>query len=112
MTTKKQMADMETSILLLEDKIERLEEEHITMKQMMKMQNALIDNLQMMVKMLTSTPQKQQIIHVGGQEGTPSTQPTSFTKETEKANDREEQTINNHKTQKVNSLKHRMSRVF
>ena len=70
MTSKKQIADIENTIVLLEEKIERLEEEHATMKQMITMQNALIDNLQMMVKMLslqaTPMPHKQQIIHVGG----------------------------------------------
>jgi hypothetical protein len=70
MTSKKQIADIENTIMLLEEKIERLEEEHITMKQMISMQNALIDNLQMMVKMLSlqtpSVPQKQQVIHIGG----------------------------------------------
>jgi hypothetical protein len=74
MTSKKQIADIENTIMLLEEKIERLEEEHITMKQMISMQNALIDNLQMMVKMLSlqsqTVPQKQQVIHIGGDENT------------------------------------------
>lgn len=66
MSAKKQIADIENIIVLLEDKIERLEDEHATMKQMISMQNALIDNLQMMVKMMALTPSKHQVVHIGG----------------------------------------------
>lgn len=53
MASKKQFADMENTILLLEEKVEKLEDDNITMKQMISMQNALIDNLQMMIKMMS-----------------------------------------------------------
>ncbi len=53
MSAKKQFADMENTIMLLEDKIEKLEDDHATLKQMIAMQNSLIDNLQMMVKMMS-----------------------------------------------------------
>ena len=53
MATKKQVADMENTIVLLEEKLEKLEDDHATLKQMIAMQNSLIDNLQMMVKMMS-----------------------------------------------------------
>lgn len=53
MASKKQFADMENTILLLEEKVEKLEEDIGTMKQMISMQNSLIDNLQMMMKMMS-----------------------------------------------------------
>lgn len=53
MASKKQFADMENAIMLLEEKVEKLEDDHVTMKQMISMQNALIENLQMMIKMMS-----------------------------------------------------------
>lgn len=109
MSAKKQIADIENTILLLEEKIEKLEEEQATMKQMISMQNALIDNLQLMVKMMAMTPSKHQVVHVGGD------------------NDRDDSSIvvsNHQNAEKQHTLdvtdsvvqsrklKHRMSRVF
>lgn len=108
MASKKQIADMENTIVLLEEKMERLEEEHATMKQMISMQNALIDNLQMMVKMLTlqgATPTKHQTIHVGG---------TQDDMHDDKSSDLQHYKEDNHgdksKT-RISLVRHRMSRV-
>lgn len=51
--SKKQISELENAIVILEERLEKLEEEHAMMKQMLSMQNALIDNLQMMVKMMS-----------------------------------------------------------
>jgi prefoldin subunit 5 len=104
MTSKKQIADIENTIVLLEEKIERLEEEHITMKQMISMQNALIENLQMMVKMISlqGTPQKQHIIHIGGDDNANS-------QLNKKDHVSVEDAISNNQT--IPYLKKRMSRV-
>lgn len=67
--TKKQVGELENAIVILEERLEKLEEEHVMMKQMIGMQNALIDNLQMMVKMLSSnTSSHTQLgyVHLGG----------------------------------------------
>ncbi len=118
MASKKQIADMENTIILLEEKIERLEEEHATMKQMISMQNALIDNLQMMVKMLTlqgATPSKHQTIHIGGGQednNTGSPANTHNTLEGGKGDkgDKIDLQQSNSKT-RISHMKHRMVRV-
>ena len=51
--TKKQVGELENAIVILEERLEKLEEEHTMMKQMLNMQNSLIENLQMMVKMMS-----------------------------------------------------------
>lgn len=53
MASKKQLTELENVVVILEEKIEKLEEEHQMMKQMLSMQNSLIENLQMMVKMMS-----------------------------------------------------------
>lgn len=60
----KQVNDLENAVVVLEERIEKMEDEHQLLKQMISMQSTLIDNLQMMVKM-SLTPQ---VVHVGGKE--------------------------------------------
>ena len=68
--SKKQVGELENAIVILEERLEKLEEEHAMMKQMISMQNALIDNLQMMVKMMSNNSPLQgyQVgyVHMGG----------------------------------------------
>jgi hypothetical protein len=60
----KQVNDLENAVVILEERIEKMEDEHQLLKQMISMQSTLIDNLQMMVKM-SMTPQ---VVHVGGKD--------------------------------------------
>lgn len=53
MASKKQLNELESIVVLLEERLEKVEEEHKLMKQMLSMQNSLIDNLQLMVKVLS-----------------------------------------------------------
>lgn len=64
--SKKQIGELENAIVILEERLEKLEEEHAMMKQMLSMQNALIDNLQMMVKMMS--PMQVGYVHLGGEQ--------------------------------------------
>jgi hypothetical protein len=70
--SKKQVGELENAIVILEERLEKLEEEHTMMKQMLSMQNALIDNLQMMVKMM-SPMQGYQVgyVQLGGKQQQP-----------------------------------------
>ena len=107
MSAKKQIADIENTIMLFEEKIERLEEEHVTMKQMISMQNALIDNLQMMVKMMALVPAKHQVVHIGGNDVETNTSGGQvISQELNKDN------INTNEQQQNKKLKQRMARVF
>jgi uncharacterized protein involved in tolerance to divalent cations len=54
MASKKQINDIESSIIVIDERVEKLEEQIFMMKQMINMQNTLIDNLQMMVKMMNN----------------------------------------------------------
>lgn len=63
--TKKQVNDLENAVVVLEERIEKMEEEHQLLKQMISMQSTLIDNLQMMVKMMSVQP-TYKVMHVGG----------------------------------------------
>jgi hypothetical protein len=71
--TKKQVGELENAIVILEERLEKLEEEHVLMKQMLSMQNSLIDNLQMMLKMFSSSSHNIPVgyVHVGGETQTP-----------------------------------------
>lgn len=55
MTSKKQLNEIESSIVVLDERLEKLEEQLGMMKQMISMQNALIENMQMMMKMMSTT---------------------------------------------------------
>jgi hypothetical protein len=67
--SKKQISELENAIVILEERIEKLEEDHTMMKQMLSMQNALIENLQMMIKMSMSHNNNSgyQVVHLGGE---------------------------------------------
>lgn len=75
MATKKQVNDLENVVLVLEERLEKMEEDHAMLKQMMSMQNVLIENLQMMVKMMStntnsgapSTTSAYRVMHIGGE---------------------------------------------
>lgn len=64
--TKKQVNDIENAVVVLEERIEKMEEEHQLLKQMISMQSTLIDNLQMMMKMMSVQP-SYKVMHVGGE---------------------------------------------
>lgn len=111
MSAKKQIADIENTIVLLEEKIERLEEEHVTMKQMISMQNSLIDNLQMIIKMMQAhalSPAKHQIVHIGGDSNGNDFVDDAGQIPIETNN----HALNGHESNHSKKLKHRMSRVF
>ena len=122
MSAKKQISDIENTIVLLEEKIERLEEEHVTMKQMISMQNSLIDNLQMIVKMMqvhALSPPKHQIVHVGGDSN--GNDDRDIDAETDKHvsqashashASQASHASHAHESNHSKKLKHRMSRVF
>lgn len=110
MASKKQMNDIENAVVILEERLERMEEEHAMMKQMLTMQNALIDNLQMVVKMVstqtTATAHAPSIIVGGGGGGSINSQ---FQPEENEPNS----IIADESNKKTNQLlKHRMARVF
>jgi hypothetical protein len=65
MASKKQINDLENAVVALEEKIEKMEEEHHMLKQMISMQTALIENLQFVVKMMGQN-QTQRVVHIGG----------------------------------------------
>lgn len=116
-TSKKQINELENAIVILEERLEKLEEEHVMMKQMLSMQNALIDNLQMMLKMM-SVKQGYQVgyVHLGGKQEHENQQ-TSATTNKNDNDDSNKETIKTNKNGghknlgMKTSLKERMSRV-
>jgi wobble nucleotide-excising tRNase len=64
--TKKQVNELENAVVVLEERIEKMEDEHKLLKQMLTMQSTLIDNLQMMMKMMSNSAQT--IQQLGGDE--------------------------------------------
>lgn len=100
--TKKQVGELENAIVILEERLEKLEEEHTMMKQMLNMQNSLIENLQMMVKMMSP------IIITGG-----ASMQKNQKEEDKNTNEvvKEEQQISSSSYQKI-SLDNRMRRVI
>ncbi len=115
--TKKQVGELENAIVILEERLEKLEEEHIMMKQMLSMQNALIDNLQMMVKMMSTNASTQAYqvgyVQLGGDEksnnNNNSNAEKNETKESEQVQDGG--SSSHHKKKFQHSLKTRMLRV-
>lgn len=107
--TKKQVNELENAVVVLEERIEKMEEEHKLLKQMLTMQSTLIDNLQMMMKMMSSSvPSTQQykVFQLGGDEKI-------------MENEEKEDAQNNETNQQVkltspsiNKMKFRMSRVL
>jgi hypothetical protein len=114
MASKKQFADMENTILLLEEKVDKLEEDIVTMKQMITMQNSLIDNLQMMIKMMSqqtltmSVKSPISVLHPETLIGGGSAQ---LAEHNETHTDLQEHHEVKPHTMKQGGLKHRMSRV-
>jgi hypothetical protein len=124
--SKKQVGELENAIVILEERLEKLEEEHIMMKQMISMQNALIDNLQMMVKMMSSNSSIQGYVHIGGEQSKKQeTSQNADENERERQHNHQESeessqqagsqrsisTSNKHKKRFQHSLKERMLRV-
>lgn len=69
--SKKQVTELENAVIILEERIEKMEEEHTLLKQMLTMQSTLIENLQMMMKMMSvSVPSQQyKVFQYGGDGG-------------------------------------------
>jgi hypothetical protein len=113
MASKKQITELENAVVLLEEKMEKMDDEHAMIKQMLSMQNALIENLQMMVKMMSvSQPQPtlphMRLMHVGGD-----LESTDNSNISNNENGTETDNIQNFKTnnKSIKSMKLRMSRV-
>ncbi len=105
--TKKQVNDLENAVVILEERIEKMEEEHQLLKQMISMQSTLIDNLQMMVKMVSvSAPATYKVMHVGG---TSSSEQNEDGKTQDEKQDEKQEDKQMHRS--IRSLKTRMSRV-
>ena len=116
MASKKQITELENAVVLLEEKMEKMDDEHAMIKQMLSMQNALIENLQMMVKMMSvSQPQPalphMRLMHVGGD--LESTDNSNISNISNNENGIETDNIQNFKTnnKSIKSMKLRMSRV-
>lgn len=110
--TKKQVTELENAVVILEERIEKLEEEHALMKQMLTMQSTLIENLQMMIKMMSvSTSSSQQgyrIVQLGGENNENQEEKQSDISVDEcKTEDKN----NEIKNPSINKIKFRMSRV-
>lgn len=107
--TKKQVTELENAVVVLEERIERLEEEHTLMKQMLTMQSTLIDNLQMMVKMMSvstnTTQQGYRIVQLGGEDNNQLQEKENDVHKAEGNKERETQNPS------INKIKFRMSRV-
>ncbi len=113
--SKKQVNELENAVVVLEERIEKMEEEHTLLKQMLTMQSTLIDNLQMMMKMMSvSVPATQQykVFQLGGD------QQQNETREKQQHTDiYDEQEISNKPevskltSPSINKIKFRMSRV-
>jgi hypothetical protein len=104
--SKKQVGELENAIVILEERLEKLEEEHVMMKQMISMQNALIDNLQMMVKMMSSNSNMQGYkvgyVQLGGEQSK-----KQDTSENADGKEREEQQESHQKSEQSTQHKHK-----
>lgn len=121
MATKKQLNDLENVVIVLEERLEKMEEEHVMLKQMLSMQNSLIENLQMMVKMMSVSSNIQsaptssyRVMHIGGdnEENITSKEDSqdggdNFSKNEEETTDISKKL----KSHKNSSLRQRMARV-
>lgn len=107
--TKKQVTELENAVVILEERIEKMEEEHTLLKQMLTMQSTLIENLQMMLKMMSATQQDYRIVQLGGEE---SNQVEDKQNEERITHDSTEDTTKNKVINpSINKIKFRMSRV-
>lgn len=106
--TKKQVNDIENAVVILEERIEKVEEENQLLKQMISMQSTLIDNLQMMVKMMSvSAPATYKVMHVGGTSSSEQNEADNKQDNTQQDETQEDKQIH----RSIRSLKTRMSRV-
>lgn len=100
--TKKQVNELENAVVVLEERIEKMEDEHKLLKQMLTMQSTLIDNLQMMMKMMSNSAQT--IQQLGGDEKV---------EVEDHQNDKADKQISQQLTSpSINKMKLRMSRVL
>jgi ABC-type hemin transport system substrate-binding protein len=118
MATKKQLNDLENVVIVLEERLEKMEEEHVMLKQMLSMQTSLIDNLQMMVKMMsaTTTPtaptSSYRVMHIGGSDNeTVTAQEDTNEDVVSKKQDETGEIPKNLKYKSIGSLRQRMARV-
>lgn len=102
----KQVNDLENAVVILEERIEKMEDEHQLLKQMISMQSTLIDNLQMMVKM-SMTPQ---VVHVGGKHHKEH-QDSQDSQDSQNSNDDEQTKNPKLNSPSIKTMKTRMSRV-
>jgi hypothetical protein len=116
--TKKQVTELENAVVILEERIEKMEEEHTLLKQMLTMQSTLIENLQMMLKMMSvstsTTQQGYRIVQLGG-ENNNQHQDSYVEKQNDSDNNDYKSTEykdqNETKNPSINKMKFRMSRV-
>jgi hypothetical protein len=108
--TKKQVNDLENAVVVLEERVEKMEEEHQLLKQMISMQSTLIDNLQMMVKMMSVQP-AYKVMHVGGEtyDGDVKEEDIKASNDVVQENQAVQQQSQSHS---IKTLKTRMSRVM
>ena len=119
MATKKQLNDLENVVIVLEERLEKMEEEHVMLKQMLSMQNSLIDNLQMMVKMMSVSSNIQsaptssyRVMHIGGDDEIDTSQEDGQDGGDTSKNEQETSDISKKlKLHKNSSLRQRMARV-
>jgi hypothetical protein len=121
--TKKQVNDLENAVVILEERLEKMEEEQQLLKQMISMQSTLIDNLQMMMKMMSSVsvnPTTYKVMHVGGQgsKEREDHQENSFSEKEEHGsmdeniqNEALKQVQEQMRRNSIKSMKHRVSRI-
>lgn len=109
--TKKQVNDIENAVVVLEERIEKMEEEHHLLKQMISMQSTLIDNLQMMVKMMSVQP-SYKVMHVGGETNSDIKADDVNTKNDIVDEQQGVQSQSHSQSHSIKTLKTRMSRVM
>lgn len=109
--SKKQINELENAVVTLEERIEKMEDEHQLLKQMLTMQSTLIDNLQMMMKMMSTsvpTAQPYKVYQLGGDEQ----HDKQKGNEQENVEDNESNRTESKLTSpSINKIKFRMSRV-
>lgn len=113
--TKKQVTELENAVVILEERIEKMEEEHTLLKQMLTMQSTLIENLQMMLKMMsvsTSTAQQgYSIVQLGGENNIQDHDNYEEKQSNDIGVDNDNKENKEIKNPSINKIKFRMSRV-
>lgn len=103
--TKKQVNELENAVVVLEERVEKMEEEHKLLKQMLTMQSTVIDNLQMMMRMMSTSSPVRGFHLMGGDEKHNESQSE------EVSNTELESHITKQTSPSINKIKFRMSRV-